>query len=130
MIKLPKDFIAAGYEFDAAIPSAKFETARTPEGSFVFRAGYGMNEIEEFTRQFAHEMNKKVEAAIMDELLRLNGYVPERTCTFSECWGDDPLPTCSACGWKAEEEDCVFGSDMKIKYYGKFCKECGAKVVE
>lgn len=55
---------------------------------------------------------------------------PERTCTFSECWGDDSLPTCSACGWETEEEDCVFSSDLKIKYDGKFCKECGARVVE
>ncbi|MGN0079799.1 MAG: hypothetical protein ACI36T_04570 [Eggerthellaceae bacterium] len=55
----------------------------------------------------------------------------ERTCTFSECWDDDPLPMCSACGWEAEETDCVtvIGGPL-FEYDGKFCKECGAKVVE
>lgn len=57
----------------------------------------------------------------------------ERTCTFSDNWDDPdvPLPTCSECGWEAEETDCscVIGGPM-FSYNGKFCKECGAKVVE
>lgn len=57
----------------------------------------------------------------------------ERTCTFTDNWNDPdlPLPTCSACGWEAEETDCVcvIGGPM-FQYDGKFCKECGAKVVE
>ena len=57
----------------------------------------------------------------------------ERTCTFSDNWNDPdvPLPTCSECGWEAEETDCVYviGGPM-FQYGGKFCKECGAKVVE
>ena len=76
MIKLPKDFIAAGYTFDAVIPSPKFETARIPDGSVVFRAGYETNEVEEFAQNVARKMTEKVDAAILDELLRLNGYVP------------------------------------------------------
>ena len=57
----------------------------------------------------------------------------ERICTFTENWNDPdlPLPTCSACGWEAEDIDCVcvIGGPMYL-YDGKFCKECGAKVVE
>lgn len=57
---------------------------------------------------------------------------PERTCAFTDNWNDPdlPLPTCSACGWEAEETDCVcvIGGPM-FQYGGKFCKECGAKVV-
>lgn len=56
----------------------------------------------------------------------------ERTCTFTDNWNDPdlPLPTCSACGWEAEETDCVcvIGGPM-FQYDGKFCKECGAKVM-
>ena len=60
-------------------------------------------------------------------------YVPERTCAFTDNWDDPdlPLPTCSACGWEAEETDCVgvIGGPMYL-YDGKFCKECGAKVMD
>jgi len=68
------------------------------------------------------------------EFAVINGkkYVPERTCAFTDNWNDPdlPLPTCSACGWEAEETDCVcvIGGPM-FEYGGKFCKECGAKVV-
>ena len=122
MIKLPKDFIAADYNFDFAIPKAKIETKRMPGGSFVLRAGYETNEIEEFVQHAAREMNEKVEAAIMDELLRLNGYVPERTChsVVVEC-NDGLQPPfrvfCSEC-----EDEWGFTP--------VYCPNCGAKWVK
>lgn len=128
MVKLPKDFIAAGYEFDVAIPSAKFETARTPEGSVVFRVGYETNAIEEFTQQVAHEMNKKVEAAIMDELLRLNGYAPERTCRME--YNERKRGVyCSCCGKRMSSFVCNDYGDEK-EYTYPFCCMCGARVVD
>lgn len=127
MVKLPKDFIAAGYEFDAAIPSAKLETARTPEGSVVLRVGYETNAIEEFAQQVAHETNKKVETAIMDELLRLNGYVPERTCEAEQDYDamEDGVPDCRI--WR-----CSCGEAFPYWRGGRpsFCTECGAKLVK
>ena len=120
MIKLPKDFIAADYKFDFAIPIAKFETVKASEG-FEFRVVYAANEIQEFVQRAANEMNEKIEAAIMDELLRLNGYVPERTChsVVIEC-NDGLLPPfrvfCSEC----EDE---WGFEPV------YCPNCGAKVV-
>ena len=113
MIKLPKDFIAADYKFDFAIPKEKVETVKTPEG-FIFRAGYEANEIQKFIQYVAHEMNEKIEVVIMDELLRLNGYVPERTCKI--IFKRDRFGLCS-CGQG------IF-SDMI------YCSRCGAKVPE
>ena len=128
MIKLPKDFIDEGYKFDIAIPTAKIETARIPEGSFDLRVWYETNEINEVAKQAAREMNEKVEAAIMDELLRLNGYVPERTCRMDlnfDYDGDCPAYyrdfVCSKC-----KDDFIYYKHSRINY----CPHCGAKVVE
>lgn len=121
MIKLPKDFITADYKFDSVIPITKLETVKTSEG-FDFRIMYETNEVQEFVQHAVHEMNEKVETAIMDELLRLNGYVPERTChsVVVEC-NDGLLPPfrvfCSEC-----EDEWGFTP--------VYCPNCGAKVVK
>ena len=129
MVKLPKDFIATDYEFDTAIPSAKFETARTPEGSVVLRARYEPNEIEEFAQKVAIEMTEKVEAAIMDELLRLNGYVPECTCQIKKrhCTNCNCEINDRAYFKKVVFDDGSWTVDSRI---AKFCPNCGAKVVK
>lgn len=121
MIKLPKDFIAADYKFDFTIPIAKFETEKTSEG-FEFRVVYEANEVQEFVQRAANEMNEKVEAAIMDELLRLNGYVPERTCHSVVVEYNDGLQPpfrvfCSEC-----EDEWGFTP--------VYCPNCGAKWVK
>ena len=125
MVKLPKSFIEEGYKFEAAIPTAKLETERTPEGSFVLRACYETNEIEELAQEVAIEMTDKIEAAIMDELLRMNGYVPERTCEFdSQACGKRRCKRCGAFVSVGSVCDC-FGC-IPVKY----CPNCGAKVVQ
>ena len=118
MFKLPKDFIDAGYKFEIEIPTPKFETVRTTGGSIALRAWYESNEIDEFAKQAAREINFKVEAAIMDELLRLNGYVPERRCKY--IWdADRHVWFCSECGGLEPCSDSV-----------NYCCDCGAKVVQ
>ena len=51
----------------------------------------------------------------------------ERTCRM-EGDGCSP-PNCSACGWQADTYDCAWLEDGRYEYDGKFCKQCGAKVV-
>lgn len=38
-------------------------------------------------------------------------------------------PKCSACGWQADTYDCDWLDGGVYEYDGKFCKQCGAKVV-
>ena len=58
-------------------------------------------------------------------------YVPERTCTFSRCLDDeDPLPTCSACGYEADVSEVGAVPGGELCYLYKHCVDCGAKVVE
>ena len=55
-------------------------------------------------------------------------YIPERTCRF-EGAPDEP-PTCSACGFETGIYDCDWYDDEpKYVYAGKYCPNCGAKVV-
>lgn len=121
MIKLPKDFIAAGYKFDAGILSPKFETAMTPDGSTVFRAGYETNEVEEFAQNFARKITERVDAAIIDELLRLNGYVPEKTCKRKHV-------TYTASGRIREFLTCGHVFEHSCSGEVIYCPYCGAKV--
>ena len=52
----------------------------------------------------------------------------ERTCHME---GDGCFPpNCSTCGWQADTYDCAWLEDGRYEYDGKFCKQCGAKVVE
>ena len=129
MIKLPKDFINTDYKFETAIPNAKLEAERTPGGSYIFHAWYEPNEIEEFAQEVAIEMTEKVEVAIMNELLKLNGYVPERTCQIKN-------HHCTNCN--CEINDRAFfkkimfddGSWTADSRTANFCPNCGAKVVK
>lgn len=52
-------------------------------------------------------------------------YVPERTCRFKGAPGKPP--TCSACGFEAGIYDCDWS---KYVYSGKYCSNCGARVVK
>ena len=128
MFKLPKDFIDAGYKFEIEIPTPKFETVRTTGGSIALRAWYESNEIEEFSKKAAREINFKVEAAIMDELLRLNGYVPERTCRIKKKESKHVLSG----WWECDECGVVYPPcNEEIALWAlKYCPHCGAKVVE
>ena len=126
MIKLPKDFIAADYKFDFVIPIAKLETVKTSEG-FEFRAVYEDNEVQEFIQHATHEMNEKVEAAIMDELLRLNGYVPELTCQMVSKSGG---VYCSNCNERMDDYTCDWFFNEAMEYSYPYCYNCGAKVVK
>lgn len=129
MIKLPKDFNNVDYKFETAIPNAKLEAERAPGGSYILRVAYEPNEIEEFAQEVAIEMTEKVEAAIMNKLLRLNGYVPECTCQIKK-------RHCTNCNCEINDrayfKKVVFddGSWTADSRTANFCPNCGAKVVK
>lgn len=108
----------------------------TPDGQASYHYDiepyWDMFECEEL--EFAPEWDGHTPDQAIERIGKLTSHEPEeRTCTFTDNWNDPdlPLPTCSACGWEAEETDCVcvIGGPT-FEYGGKFCKECGAKVVE
>lgn len=127
MIKLPEDFIAAEYEFDSAIPTMKLEMGKAANDSVVLRASCGMNEIEKFARQAAREINTKVEAAIMDELLKLNGYIPKRACQM--VFKSDGV-YCSNCNERMDDYTCDWLFNRAMEYSYPYCYNCGTKVVK
>lgn len=128
---LPPEFWDAAKDVELPrLPKIGTTMKNTP-GGLVCECSVDGGAMEEWAKEVARLMDDATDAAIVSEIAERNGYAKERTCTFSECWDDEPLPTCSACGWEAEETDCVtvIGGPYLV-YDGKFCKECGAKVVE
>lgn len=54
----------------------------------------------------------------------------ERTCRFNDA-PDKAVAICSACGFEAGIYDCDwYDDDPKYVYTGKYCSECGARVVK
>ena len=66
-----------------------------------------------------------------DEELAEHGLKRERTCKYTTGYvGDLSMPTCSACGYEAGYGEVDVYSDGAIRYDGKYCTNCGAKVVD
>ena len=78
-IKLPDNFSLSTYEFKSSIPNPDVGCKKNEDGSLTLYNRYS-HDISNFIKEAAKEMSDKIEAELMDELLRLNGYVPERTC--------------------------------------------------
>lgn len=79
MIRIPESFNESSHRLTCTIPSPTIETERMGDGSFELRAVYDAREIADFPRIAANEMYEKFEAAIIGELLELNGYVKAPT---------------------------------------------------
>lgn len=59
----------------------------------------------------------------------------ERMCTFNVCESytqihRQQLPTCSACGYETEWDECTVYGDGTVRYEQNYCPNCGAKVVK
>ena len=124
MIKVPDDFRPSDYGIELSIPKPVMECRKNDDGSFSMYAGYSCD-MSDFAREAAREMNDKMEAELIDELLRMNGYVPERTCR--EVGGleyDDLLDI-----WTVKLS-CGHVVHPSHNYVPAFCEVCGAKVVE
>ena len=127
-IKVPDNFRQSDYGVEISIPKPDMECEKNEDGSFSLYARYNCD-ISDLAREAAREMYDKIEAELMDELLRLNGYVPERTChmtpvkhgTVFDVWKFD------CCGFEFAESGCERG---QTELPGTWCPNCGARVVE
>lgn len=127
MIKVPDNFRPSDCGIKLSIQNPVMEPKKNDDGSFSLRAGYAYKDVSDFVREAAREMNEKMEAELIDELLRLNGYVPERMCKAERDYDamDNGIPDCRI--WK-----CSCGESFPF-WRGLnpcFCPNCGAKVVE
>ena len=131
-IKVPDNFRPSDYGIELSIPKPDIECSNNKDGSFSMYARYSCD-ISEFAREAAREIKDKMEAELIDELLRMNGYVPERTCEMPMVFEDDEgneldssaayfrYYRCSNCGEIMEH--------YKHEHWS-YCPNCGAKVVE
>ena len=117
-IKVPDNFRQSDYGLTISIPKPDIECEKNEHGSFGLRVGYNFDCISDIAREAAREMYDKIEAEMMDELLRLNGYVPERTCRYEST--DRCTHVCTSCGREVET--------LHLGY--NYCPSCGAKVVK
>ena len=125
-VKVPDNFRPSDYGIELSIPKPDIECKKNKDGSFSMYDRYSCD-ISEFAREAAREMNDKMEAELIDELLRMNGYVPERTCrntTRHRYYGFE----CSECKWSAYEPN-DYGNDVRFEDFD-YCPNCGARVVE
>ena len=111
MIRIPERFNEACHKVTCVVPEPTVETERMGDGSFELRAVYDASAIDEFAKRAANEMCEKVDAALIRELLELNGYIHCEDCrhfrtTLTEhcdlhrhlCKPDD------FCAWAEREE--------------------------
>lgn len=74
---------------------------------------------------------KTVACIVVDpDTVRYGGSEFRRVSTCEFVGDANYPPKCSACGWQAGIYDCSWLEDGELEYDGRFCKECGAKVVE
>lgn len=125
-IKLPKDIIESGYRFESGFPQPVIETEKESDGSFKVYAKYDASLISKCVEDMARDMNEKLGAELIDELLRLNGYVPEHTCRMEP--GKHGYPICSSCGEEMNAYTCEWCEPMEYSY--PFCYQCGARVIK
>lgn len=124
-IKVPDNFRPSDYCVEISIPKPDMECEKNEDGSFSLRVGYNFDCISDLAREFARDMHDKMEAELMDELLRLNGYAPERTCKMENA-GEVPQNVLeSETVWFCSECGSPTYNDMTPSY----CIYCGAKAV-
>ena len=128
-LKVPDKLRPSDYGTEISIPKPDIECRKNEDGSFSMYAGYSCDSISDLAREAAREMNSKMEAELIDELLRMNGYVPERTChkelMITEAYTGTEVEFfgCSECGQWLSNTDC-YGLDDGPNY----CENCGCKV--
>ena len=115
-IKVPDNFRPSDYGIELSIPNPVIESSKNKDGSFDMYVRYSSDSISDLVREAAREINDKMEAKLIDELLRMNGYVPKRTGKVTQSKNLQGIVVCE-CGEPFPE-------------YYDYCPYCGAKVVE
>ena len=123
-IKVPDKFRPSDYGVKISIPKPDIECRKNEDGSFSMYAGYSCDSISDLVREAAREINDKMEAELIDELLRMNGYVPERTCRAVDGIEYDDLLDI----WTVKLS-CGHVVHPSHNYVPAFCEVCGAKVM-
>ena len=113
-IKLPKEMIESGIEFETSLPEMKMYSHKNEDGSMSITYGYDVSAIDSYIKMMASEMNDKIESALMDGLMAMNGYVKEQTCRIDRRVPDAPF--CSECAYDWDND-------------WNYCPNCGAKVL-
>ncbi len=103
-IKLPEELIGS-IEFESSLPEMKMNSCKNEDGSMSITYGYDASAIHDYTNMIAREMNEKIEVALMDELMTMNGYVKANAC-----------PICQG-------EVMLMGDKVFIKDFGHYTKE-------
>ena len=127
---IPDSLKDAEINIGVDMPQPEIRMEKRKDGSISLSAYYDMCDISEFALSVANELHDYIEKALIEDLLELNGYIKEITCTFSVYkTGDEHYPTCSVCGYEAAREECE--DYVGVVYYEKrFCPNCGAKVIQ
>lgn len=126
-IRIPDSLRDAEINIGVDMPQPEIRMEKGKDGSISLSAYYDMCDISEFAWHVAKELN--VEKALIENLLELNGYIKERTCTFSIHENHaDPYPTCRACGYETKLEECEVWVG-EITYEKNYCPNCGSKVI-
>ena len=123
-IKVPDKFRPSDYGVKISIPKPDIECRKNEDGSFSMYAGYSCDSISDLVREAAREIEDKMEAELIDELLRMNGYVPERTCRAVDGIEYDDLLDI----WTVKLS-CGHVVHPSHSYVPAFCEVCGAKVM-
>lgn len=129
-IRIPDSLRDTKINIGVEIPQPEISIEKNKDGSMSLSAHYDMCDISEFAWCVAKELNDDIEKAFIEDLLELNGYIKDRTCTFSKHEkAGDPYPTCSACGYETDWHECEWYFDDTFEYKKNFCPNCGSKVI-
>ena len=114
VVKLPKEIIESDIKLESSLPEMKVCSHKNEDGSMSITYGYDVSAIDSYIKIMAREMNEKIESALIDELMTMNGHVKERTCRIDRRVPDAPF--CSECAYDWDDD-------------WNYCPNCGAKAL-
>ena len=114
---------------EIAMPKPIFETKEKSDGSISICAKYDYSIVDYYIKEIAREISDKFDACVIEELMKLNGYVPERTCRM-KIVKQGPLYIVYSfdCCDKEWVESMTDGKATALD--GTVCPYCGARVKE
>ena len=127
-IKLPEELIGS-IEFESSLPEMKMNSCKNEDGSMSITYGYDASAIHDYINMIAREMNEKIEEALMDKLMTMNGYTKEKTGYVDHVKSGTlyDVYRYNCCGYEHSESRTDAGaSEIPMN----FCPNCGAKVVD
>jgi hypothetical protein len=121
-IKIPSKLTESGYRYEVGMPEPTSKMERKEDGTISCIVSFDSSAVSEYIRGAARDMSEKIDAVIMDELMRINGYVPERTCKVVGT-------VRNARGEYEHELSCGHTAVTRYVDAPNYCEECGCRVV-